>query len=73
MISTDELNKASQNLVLAVGRPAVVGWVNVAGSVDVNEGDSHEWTCEALGGYPEPVITITGVDGITTGRQVYYI
>ena len=37
--STPEKNRASQRLQVEVGQAAIVGWVNIAGSVDLTEGE----------------------------------
>ena len=63
----EEMFTVTRDMEVEVGSPAVISWVDLPGSL--TEEEETEFGCEAVGGYPAPVIEITGPASLRRGRE----
>ena len=63
----EEMFTVTRDMEVEVGSQAVISWVDMPGSV--TEEEETEFGCEAAGGYPAPVIEITGPASLRLGRE----
>ena len=63
----EEIATVSRSMEVEVGTAAVLSWVELPASVTENE--ETEIICSAVGGYPAPVLEISGPGSLRRGSE----